>query len=344
MRPERQNLIRALLDEYIATYAGRDDRLTGKFSHTFSGFTGGGDFLVKDREAWVAITRQDFAQVPNTLRIEMLDVSMQDLSEDVVTVTAFFHIHLPIKDHILSQETARLLLIFRQEGQEWKIVNSTISIPYHLVEDGEVYPLKNLCQKNLELEALVEERTRALEEANAKLELLSNTDGLTGIANRRNFDHALAIEWSRAQRSGSSLSLILLDVDHFKHYNDQYGHLAGDDCLCAIASALSLGGQRASDMTGRFGGEEFVVLLPDTSAEGALEIARRIRSEVMDLALPHADTDAGVVTVSLGVASLAPAQQHSPDMLLREADAALYRAKQAGRNCVRTNCGEEPEV
>jgi len=344
MRPERQKLIRALLDEYIALYAGRDDALTGRFSHMFSGFTGGGDFLVKDREAWVAITRQDFAQVPNTLRIEMLDVSMQDLSEDVVTVTAFFHIHLPIKDHILSQETARLLLIFRQEGQEWKIVNSTISIPYHLVEDGEVYPLKNLCQKNLELEALVEERTRALEEANAKLELLSNTDGLTGIANRRNFDHALAIEWSRAQRSGSSLSLILLDVDHFKHYNDQYGHLAGDDCLCAIASALSLGGQRASDMTGRFGGEEFVVLLPDTSAEGALEIARRIRSEVMDLALPHADTDAGVVTVSLGVASLAPAQQHSPDMLLREADAALYRAKQAGRNCVRTNCGEEPEV
>ncbi len=344
MRPERQELIRALLDEYIAMYAGRDDRLTGRFSDAFNGFTGSGDFLVKDREAWVAITRQDFAQVPNPLRIEMLDVSMQDLSEDVVTVTAFFHIHLPIKENILSQKTARLLLIFRQEGLDWKIVNSTISIPYHLAEDGEVYPLKNLFQKNLELEALVEERTRALEEANAKLEFLSNTDGLTGIANRRNFDQALAVEWNRAQRSGSPLSLILLDVDHFKHYNDQYGHLAGDDCLCAIASALSLGGQRASDVTGRFGGEEFVVLLPDTSADGALEIARRIRQEVMDLALPHADTEAGVVTVSLGVASLAPAQQHGPAMLLREADAALYRAKQSGRNCVCTNCGEEPGV
>jgi diguanylate cyclase (GGDEF)-like protein len=343
MRPERQKLIRALLDEYIAMYAGRDDRLTGKFSETFSGFTGSGDFLVKDREAWVTITRQDFSQVSKPLRIEMLDVSMQDLSEDVVTVTAFFHIHLPIKENILSQKTARLLLIFRQEGQDWKIVNSTISIPYHLAEDGEVYPLKNLCQKNLELEALVDERTSALEEANAKLKLLSNTDGLTGIANRRNFDQALAVEWNRAQRSETPLSLIMLDVDHFKHYNDQYGHLAGDDCLCAIAGALSLGGQRASDMTGRFGGEEFVVLLPNTDQSGALEIARRIRSEVMDLAIPHADTHPGVVTVSLGVASLAPAKQHNPDMLLREADAALYRAKQSGRNCVRTNCDEASE-
>jgi diguanylate cyclase (GGDEF)-like protein len=343
MRPERQKLIRALLDEYIAMYAGRDDRLTGKFSETFSGFTGSGDFLVKDREAWVTITRQDFSQVSNALRIEMLDVSMQDLSEDVVTATAFFHIHLPIEENILSQKTARLLLIFRQEGLDWKIVNSTISIPYHLAEDGEVYPLKNLCQKNLELEALAEERTRALEEANAKLKLLSNTDGLTGIANRRNFDQALAVEWNRAQRSGTPLSLIMLDVDHFKHYNDQYGHLAGDDCLCAIASALSLGGQRASDMTGRFGGEEFVVLLPNTDQGGALEIARRIRQEVMNLGIPHADTVADVVTVSLGVASLTPTQRNNPEMLLREADAALYRAKQSGRNCVRTNFDEGPE-
>ncbi|MDP2847179.1 MAG: diguanylate cyclase [Humidesulfovibrio sp.] len=344
MRPDRQKLIRALLDEYITLYAGRDDRLTEKFSHTFSGFTGGGDFLVKDREAWVAITRQDFSQVPNPLRIEMLDVSLQDLSRDVVSATAFFHIHLPINDHILAQETARLLLIFRQEEQGWKIVNSTISIPYHLVEDGEVYPLKNLSEKNRELEELVAERTQALKEANAKLELLSNTDGLTGIANRRSFDQSLATEWKRALRSGLPLCLILLDVDHFKHYNDQYGHLAGDDCLRAIARALAMGGQRTSDMAGRFGGEEFVMLLPITSQCGALEIARRIRNEVMALAIPHEETGAGVVTVSLGVACLTPTRQNSPDLLLREADAALYRAKQSGRNCVRTNFDETPEV
>jgi len=344
MRPERQTLIRALLDEYIAMYAGRDDRLTEKFSHTFNGFPGSGDCLIKDRETWVTITRQDFTQVPSPLRFEMLDVSMQDLSEDIVTVTAFVHIHLPTRDPIFSQKTIRLLLIFRQEAQEWKIVHCTYSVPYQRAKDGEVFPLTSLSERNSELEALVQERTRALEEANAKLKYLSNTDGLTGIANRRSFDHALAVEWSRAQRTGLPLSLILLDVDHFKHYNDQYGHLAGDDCLCAIASALSLGGQRASDVTGRFGGEEFVVLLPNTSQDGALEIARRIRQEVMDLGLPHADTDAGVVTVSLGVGCLAPAQQHSPETLLREADAALYRAKQSGRNCVRTNFDEASEA
>ncbi len=337
MRPEREQLIRSLIDEYLQLYAGRDDSLTGKFSECFSGFTGGGDFLVKTREAWVKITRQDFSQVPSPLRIELLDLALQDLSEDVVTATAFFHIHLPIADHILSQETARLLLIFRQEQGAWKIVNSTISIPYHLVEDGEVYPLKNLYDQNRELEGMVAERTRALEEANAKLERLSNTDGMTGIANRRSFDHALDVEWARAQRSRSPLSLVLLDVDHFKHYNDHYGHLAGDDCLRAIAGALSRGGQRESDLAARFGGEEFVVLLPHTGPRGALEAARRIREQVLTLAMPHLGAPGGIVTVSLGVACQAPSPHQSSGALVREADAALYRAKQSGRNCVRSD-------
>ena len=130
MRPERQHLIRSLFDEYIEMYAARDDRLTARFSENFSGYTGGGDFLVKDRDEWVKITRQDFAQVTGRIRIEMLDLSMQDISDDVVVVTAFFHIHLPIPDHILSRETARLVLIFRLESEDWKIVHSGISIPY----------------------------------------------------------------------------------------------------------------------------------------------------------------------------------------------------------------------
>lgn len=337
MRSDRHQLIRALFDEYITLYAGRDDRLTDKFSHTFSGFPGSGESLIKDRDTWVAITRQDFAQVPSPLRIEMLDVSMQDLSEDVVTVTAFFHIHLPNKDPIFSQETARLLLIFRQEGADWKIVNSTISIPYHMAQDGEVYPLTRLGERNKELEKLVAERTHALEEANCKLEFLSNTDGLTGIANRRSFDHALSMEWMRAQRSNSPLSLVLLDVDHFKRYNDHYGHLAGDDCLRAVARVLAKGGQRATDIAARFGGEEFVVLLPNTSPHGALEIAKRIRQEVIALSLPHVGTPMGIVTVSLGVACQAPSPRQTSDELLKEADSALYRAKQSGRNCVRSD-------
>jgi diguanylate cyclase (GGDEF)-like protein len=334
MRPERERLIRSLFEEYIEMYASRDDRLTARFSENFSGYTGGGDFLVKDRNEWMRITRQDFAQVTGRIRIEMLDLSMQDISEDLVVVAAFFHIHLPIVDHILSRETARLVLIFRLESEDWKIVHSGISIPYHLVRDGEVYPIKGLHERNRELEALVDERTRALEDANDKLEALSYADGLTGIANRRNFDRTLVQEWNRGQRAGTLLALVMLDVDHFKHFNDHYGHLAGDGCLRALARAMLRAARRAGDLLARYGGEEFIVLLPDTNAQDALEAARHIQKEVWSLALPHADTPPGIVTVSLGVASLVPSTQHIPEELVRQADSALYRAKQSGRNCL----------
>lgn len=339
MQPERQLLIRSLFDEYIEMYASRDDRLTARFSENFSGYTGGGNFLVKDRDEWAKITRQDFAQVKACIRIEMLDLSMQDLCADVVIVTAFFHIHLPTQDQILSRETARLVLVFRLEGKDWKIVHSGISIPYHLVQDGEVYPLKGLQERNSQLEILVEERTRALAEVNNKLELLSNTDGLTGIANRRSLDRLFAQEWNRAQRAGSPLALVMLDVDNFKHFNDHYGHLAGDDCLRALAQALVKAGRRAGELVARYGGEEFVVLLPDTSLPEAMEAAQRMQHEVWSLALPHAETPPGIVTFSLGVASLVPSKEHVPDDLVRQADAALYRAKASGRNCLCSSTG-----
>lgn len=336
MRQDRDQLIRALFDAYIEMYAGRDDSLTTHFSENFTGFTGGGSFLVKNREEWVKITRQDFSQVPGRIRIDLLDVSLQDISDDVVITTGFFRIILPIPDNILSKETARLVLVFRREGDDWKIVSSTISIPYHMVQDGEVYPMRNLYDRNRELEALVEERTRALECTNAQLQKLSNTDGLTEIANRRSFDLLLAQEWNRALRAGSHLALIILDVDHFKHYNDHYGHLAGDVCLKALARALAEAERRAGRLVARYGGEEFVVLLPDTDAQAALETAKRIQQEIWALELPHADTDPGIVTVSLGVASVLPSRQCDSNDLVQQADLALYRAKHLGRNCVQT--------
>ncbi len=173
MHPDREHQIRALFDEYIQMYAARDDRLTTRFSDNFSGYTGGGNFLVKDREEWVRITRQDFAQVQGQIRIEMLDLSLQDISDTVVVVTAFFHIHLPVPDHILSREVARLVLVFRLEGDDWKIAHSGISIPYHLVQEGEVYPLRSLQERNTALESLVAARTKALHESEALFRLLT---------------------------------------------------------------------------------------------------------------------------------------------------------------------------
>jgi PAS domain S-box-containing protein len=170
MDPNDYQIIRQLFDDYLRMYAGRDDRLTTHFSENFSGFSGGDDFLVKNREEWVANTRQDFAQIKDPLRIELKDLAIQSLADTIAVATGFFTIHLPIKDHILSNEIARLVLIFRLESEGWKISHSSISIPYHLVREGEIYPMKELVDRNQFLEKLVAERTTQLSEANDNLQ------------------------------------------------------------------------------------------------------------------------------------------------------------------------------
>lgn len=173
LQPDRQHKIRSLFDAYIEMYAARDDRLTQHFSENFSGYTGSGDFLVKDRAEWMKITRQDFAQVQGRIHIEMLDLSLQDISDDVVVATAFFHIHLPVDNPQLAKEVARLVLIFRSEGGDWKIVHSGISIPYQPTQDGEVYPLKSLQVQNSDLANLVKAQTQALRDSEALYRLLT---------------------------------------------------------------------------------------------------------------------------------------------------------------------------
>ncbi len=168
LHPDRQSKIQALLDEYLEMYSSRDDLLTTHFSENFSGYTGSGDFLVKDLAEWIKITRQDFAQVPGKIRLEILDTSLQDLNDHVVVATVFFHIHLPVINQILAGEVARLVLIFRLEGEDWKIVHSGISIPYrYSAQENEVYPLKSLKEQNSALTALVEQRTQALNKSEA---------------------------------------------------------------------------------------------------------------------------------------------------------------------------------
>ena len=173
MHPERQREIRELFDDYIEMYAARDDRLTARFSQSVTGYPGSGSRLIRDREEWVRITRQDFAQVPGRIRIEMLDLALQDLCNDVVVATACFHIHLPNGVHQLAKEVARLVLIFRLEGAEWLIAHCSYSIPYQSVQDGEVFPLQSLQEQNSALQALVAERTQALQESQALYRLLT---------------------------------------------------------------------------------------------------------------------------------------------------------------------------
>jgi diguanylate cyclase (GGDEF)-like protein len=169
------------------------------------------------------------------------------------------------------------------------------------------------------------------------LEKVSATDGLTRIANRRWFDEQLEREWRRARRKHTPLSLILMDIDFFKAYNDHYGHLAGDDCLRQLARALEGCARRPADLVARYGGEEFVCLLPDTDANGALCVATLLREKVDGLNIPHAYSPvADHVTLSIGVSTLVPVVGQPPFDLIRRADELLYAAKQNGRNQVRT--------
>ncbi|MHA4871467.1 diguanylate cyclase [Duganella sp. PWIR1] len=186
------------------------------------------------------------------------------------------------------------------------------------------------------LEALVALRTKELEESNRKLTALSSTDALTGLANRRSFDEALAREWGRAQRAGEPLALAMVDVDCFKLYNDSYGHQAGDACLRQVACVLADGVHRAADVAARYGGEEFAFIAPLNGAMQAAEMAEKIRAAIEALAIPHerSVTGSGCVTVSIGVASIVPSDKQGPELLLKAADQALYRAKDSGRNCV----------
>lgn len=183
-----------------------------------------------------------------------------------------------------------------------------------------------------DMERRVEERTDELQIANRKLEALSKTDGLTGIANRRCFDEVLAREWNRALRSGQPLAIALVDVDWFKKYNDHYGHQEGDECLCRVADILASIACRSSDLVARYGGEEFVLITPITEGDNALVIAQKICATLQALALPHALSEFGCVTASIGVASMVPRADVASDFLIKAADEALYKAKKQGRN------------
>ena len=176
------------------------------------------------------------------------------------------------------------------------------------------------------LRDLTEEKT-----AQTTLEQLATRDGLTGLANRRCFDNTLQAEWARAMRQHQPLSLLMVDVDNFKAYNDANGHLGGDECLKRIASAVA-SEMRTNDLVARYGGEEFAVILPNQSLKGAAIVAERIRCRVEQLQVPHLLTPSRHVTVSIGAATAIASPDHQASELVAIADAALYRAKHMGRN------------
>ncbi|MFN3587556.1 MAG: diguanylate cyclase domain-containing protein [Moraxellaceae bacterium] len=180
---------------------------------------------------------------------------------------------------------------------------------------------------------LLGEESKEVRRLNEELRQMASHDSLTGLANRRHFDERFSGEWERACRQQSTLALLIVDVDHFKSYNDHYGHPEGDDCLAQVARAISRTLRRPGDLAARYGGEEFVILLPDTDLHGAIDVAERLLAAVDGLALPHANSSvADQVTVSIGLSIMKPVPSVNRQILLSDADTALYRAKRAGRH------------
>ncbi|WP_416671720.1 GGDEF domain-containing response regulator [Egbenema bharatensis] len=181
----------------------------------------------------------------------------------------------------------------------------------------------------------LEQAKAALQEANFELQRLAIVDDLTQVANRRHFYHHLTQEWQRLMREQATLSLLLCDVDHFKLYNDAYGHQAGDRCLQQVAQAIQSAAQRPSDLVARYGGEEFAVILPATQIEGAIYIAQKMQANLRQKQMVHPHSSVGdFVTLSIGIAWTIPSATQSPDHLVAMADQSLYAAKKQGRDCI----------
>ncbi|HHI92362.1 MAG TPA: diguanylate cyclase [Gammaproteobacteria bacterium] len=179
-----------------------------------------------------------------------------------------------------------------------------------------------------------------LEKNNVELQKLSNLDGLTGIANRRSFDEFISKECLRSARENTTLSLILIDIDFFKPFNDNYGHLAGDGCLRQVAATLDEMVHRPADLVARYGGEEFAVVLPNTDIDGAKKLAKKLCEKIRSLKIPHEFSEVtNHITVSLGVTSGVACEGISPSDLILQADKALYLAKELGRNCYKISKG-----
>jgi diguanylate cyclase (GGDEF)-like protein len=198
-----------------------------------------------------------------------------------------------------------------------------------------VWGAQRMIRQLMVREALEDELRRArvvTEQHNVALQALANTDSLTGLANRRHFEQTLATEHERSRRTGKPCSVILSDVDYFKKYNDHYGHVDGDACLRQVAAAIAGSLRRPADLAARYGGEEFVVLLPETDLDGASAVAENIRQRIAGLALPHADSPLGHVTISLGVYTGAAGEGSDTGAWIKAADSLLYDAKAAGRN------------
>lgn len=272
------------------------------------------------------------AEMLGYTRQELQSLSVQDINDDYDP-----HGHSNQRE-IIKQE-GRLQLETSRRAKSGRVIPVEVLAYYKESNERQtphviafVTDITSRKQAEEELNRLVAERTFELAEANRELEKLSITDGLTGLTNRRRFDEALAAECSRAQRANASLALAMIDIDHFKQFNDHYGHQRGDECLKNFANVLMQLTRRAGDLSARYGGEEFALIFTNTGRKEARLLAEEVCKAIEALAMPHEASPFRIVTASIGVAILDPGSTYPPQDLIAHADAALYQAKRNGRN------------
>lgn len=314
--PDSQLLIKSILE-----YAGYKDLLTANSA----------------LEAFKLLGMDSNATVSTDIDLILMDIVMPEMDgiEACRLIKSFEYLRdIPI---IIVTATAKDLQMAFAAGATDYITKPLNKVEL-LARVSSALRLKREIDNRKAREQELMKLTQQLEELNQMLQRLSSLDGLTGIANRRHFDLILKQEWRRALRDATPLSLILIDVDSFKAYNDTYGHQMGDDCLKRVANSLKGVLKRPTDLIARYGGEEFVVLLPKTDGGGAIALAEEMRAGVEALGIAHARSQAtDRVTISLGVATVTPNLDSSHAELIAEADHALYQAKQEGRNRVKSS-------
>ncbi len=309
--------------------------------------------------AFYRVSRKEALESQYSDLVNRLDVGIVRLKDsgEIINMNRAMSSLLGYK---LGENMKKLPIInFFVESTEWQsilaLLNKTTStVKYdsllkkrggtHFIASFSMNAHKNNSGEILHIDGVIQDITEKrhaeanLEETNQRLEILSTTDGLTKLANRRCLDELLLKEYDRHSRSGDKLSLILLDLDCFKTFNDSYGHIAGDKCLQRVAQVLDTCTSRPSDLAARYGGEEFVCLLPSTEISGAITVAEKIRCDIMTLAIPHKSSSvADYVTASLGVVSVQCSHDGSAKDILALADKLLYRAKASGRNRVESD-------
>ncbi|HBV96336.1 MAG: hypothetical protein JL50_18180 [Peptococcaceae bacterium BICA1-7] len=315
-----------------------DSKLTCKLIKHILGFEGIEDVITAESasEAFHLLNLNDLQGKALDVDLIILDIIMPDI--DGIDACRI------IKADGRYREVPIIMLTVLSDKEILRTAFSAGAIDY-IVKPPDSIELMARTKSALKLKREIDKRTvrekelleitQRLEEANKLLRELSSIDGLTGISNRRHFEIELENEWKRAARNYRPISVIMIDIDYFKQYNDVYGHLTGDKCLNQLAKVLQTVIMRPGDILARYGGEEFVAVLTETDINGARVVAERLRENVVSLKIPHGGSKvSNIVTISIGVAATIPDTDVLPQTLVETADKALYWAKRQGRNCV----------